>query len=151
MSYYITYSATDSLNDFIDVASKNDLIQLTDGSVSGEVNTTILDRSISAIQELIDAHLATITSVPLASAPKLIKRLHAQLVLDDLRLRRHKTRSMDQDTLYKRLIQQLTDMASGKIVIDTTPAITADDATVAVAEARTRMFTNSKLDDLMRG
>ena len=151
MSNYIAYDSDDAISDFPAVVTTSDLVSLTnDGTNSGEVNTTVLNRSIADMQEFLNGYLARITSVPLTSVPTLIKRLHARLVVDDLRLRRHKTRDMEQEALYKDLVKQLEDIASGKIVIETTPAITRTAATVS-CDSRERIMTGDELDYLMQG
>ncbi len=141
-SPYISFSA----GDFAGILTDQDLIYLTnDGSNSGEVNTVVLTSAIEAVQEVIDGKLRRVTTVPLTTAPLMIKRLEAALVADHLRLRRHKVRDMDQKALYDSLMKQLEEIASKKILLESTAV---DPAGGVVFEPGSRAVNDDSFEEV---
>lgn len=65
-----------------------DLIEFTDDDNLGSVNTTILNAAIESADELIDAYVGKVKSVPLSPVPGLIKNISVSLVVYNLDLRK---------------------------------------------------------------
>lgn len=108
------YSTLDDLKKKID---QTVLVQLTDTTASGGIDTAITDRAIREADAEIDSYAGKVYTVPLAPVPYVIVDVSAALAIAKL----HEFRSVESDiwkSAQDRALRFLKDVATGAVTLE---------------------------------
>ncbi|VAX22511.1 hypothetical protein MNBD_NITROSPINAE03-2052 [hydrothermal vent metagenome] len=142
----MAYSDLNDLKKKIDEAV---LVQLTDTTDSGVVDSAKTDRAIRDADALIDSYAGKVYKVPMSPAPDVITDISATLAIAGL----HKFRSIDSPVwseAYRRAVEFLGKVAQGAVGLEGAVAepVSADDVSSSQTfTAQERRFSR----DLLKG
>lgn len=142
----MAYSDLDDLKNKID---ETVLIQLTDTTDSGVIDSAKTGRAIRDADALIDSYAGKVYKVPMSPVPDLIVSVSATLAIFNL----HKFRSVDSPVwsgAYDRAVEFLGEVAQGAVTLEGAVAepASADDVSSAQSfTAQERRFSR----DLLKG
>jgi len=142
----MAYSVLDDLKKKIDEAV---LVQLTDTTDSGVIDSAKTDRAIRDADALIDSYAGKMYKVPMSPAPDVITDISATLAIAGL----HKFRSVDSPVwseAYGRAVEFLSKVASGAVTLEgavAEPAGADDVSSSQMFTAQERRFSR----DLLKG
>lgn len=139
-----------SLLDIQQRVSSDTLIQLTDDTGSGEIDSPKVTTAISWADEIIDGYIRGRYTLPLAQTPGLIKNLSIELAVYWLYSRRMTTEIPESITnIYKDSLKILSDIQKGSVSIGVnevqTPKASAD--YVSSTSLNQQVFSKEVLDN----
>ena len=121
-----------------------DLVQLTDDSDAGVVDSDVVTRAIADADAEIDSYIGVKHGLPLASTPAIIRRISVDIAIHNLYQRRQGPPEF-RAKKYENAIAILWKIASGDLKIGT-----SDDKNVAVpgllSSSPSRVFSRDDLD-----
>ena len=141
------YSTLDDLKKQIDEAV---LIQLTDTTSSGVVDSIKTDRAIRFADALIDSYAGKVYTVPLNPVPEFIVELSAIIAIVNL----HRFRSVDSpvwNRAYENASAALDKISKGHLTLEsvgTQPSVSGVQATSNIFETEPRRFGRDLLKDM---
>ncbi|HSA07668.1 MAG TPA: DUF1320 domain-containing protein [Candidatus Gastranaerophilales bacterium] len=139
-----------TISDLQNRVSPDTLIQLTDDTGSGEIDSPKINSAISWADEIIDGYIRGRYTLPLAQTPGLIKNLSTELAVYWLYSRRMTTEIPESITaIYKDSLKILSDIQTGRVSIGVyevqTPKASAD--YVSRTTMSNQFFTKEVLDN----
>lgn len=130
--------------DIIMAIPEADIVQLTDDSDAGVVDSDVVERAIEDADAEIDSYIGVKHELPLASTPAMIKRLSVDIAIFNLYHRRLGPPEF-RAKKYENAIKILEKISSGDLKLGT-----ADDTTVAIpgllSSSPSRVFSRDDLD-----
>ncbi|MCH7768889.1 MAG: DUF1320 domain-containing protein [Nitrospinae bacterium] len=138
---YITQS------DIEDQLSESELIQLTDDSGAGQVDSNVVARAIADADDEVNSHLQERYTVPLSPVPGLIRKLSVDVAIYNL----YSRRDLDAPVRTKRYedaTKLLKALARGEasLGVEAPPAETHDEEVQTTRKKADRVFTSKKGD-----
>lgn len=138
--------AYSTLSDLKDQLSEDELIQLTDDSGSGVIDTDKTDRAIADADSLIDGYAKTRYTVPLDPVPPFIRSLSVDIAIYNLFSRKLDVIPEQRIERHKTALKALEHISTGKITLGVdTPAESADSGPQATKTKEDRVFTKDTL------
>ncbi len=139
---YITQS------DIVDQLSESELIQLTDDSGAGQVDSNVVARAIADADDEVNSHLQERYTVPLSPVPGLVRKLSVDVAIYNL----YSRRDLDAPVRTKRYEDArrlLKALARGEssLGVEAPPAETHDEEVQTTRKKEDRVFTRKKADD----
>lgn len=111
----MSYCALDDIKLMI---PEDNLIQLTDDSGSGIVDTDVVSQAIAYADELIDGYLRGRYTLPLTSTPNLIKKLSIDIAVYHIYSRRFEVAMPEgMESRYKNALKLLEQIQKGAITL----------------------------------
>lgn len=139
------------IDDIKKLVQEATLIEITDDSLSGQINTDVVNETILYAGTLIDGYLRGRYTLPLQTVPEIIKVLATDLSIYRLYSRRFHTDMLDSiNDKYKNSIKLLEQIQKGIVSL----GIEAEDKTPEYGEYRIyttledRIFTKDLLDSM---
>jgi phage gp36-like protein len=132
-----------TIDDIKKVIPAAELIQLTDDSQTGEVDTDIVNAAIANADNLINGYLRAKYSLPLSEVPDLVKEFSVTLAKHWLYSRRWPELPDGLKDAYKNAFSMLKDINAGKLTLGIDETTT--DTTVDQAESQ--FYTNKTTAD----
>lgn len=125
------------------------LVQLTDTTDSGLVDSTVVDSAITDADALIDSMVSPVYQVPLANVPPVIRDHSATIAIYSLHLYRSVDPSVWKNA-YDDAIEFLRSVAEGRATLEGTvpePPSSANASDAASFTAEDRKFSRTKLKE----
>lgn len=138
MGVYITKA------DIIEQLPEAELIQLTDDEGTGANVDARVNAAIEDAEGEVDGYLSTRYTTPLSPAPKIIKKLSADIAIYNLYARRQGA-TEDRLRRYQNAIKFLENVSKGVVMLGADAPAPADEGTVSVRGAE-RVFTRERLE-----
>lgn len=138
------------LSDILAIVPEAKLLQLTDDSGLGAVDSDRVDQAAADASSEIDGYLAARYAVPVNPVPDLVRKLAVDLVVYNLYARRVNEVPESHKDRYKNAIRLLENIAKGVVTLGTlnppeeAPAVASSGAAFI---APTRVFSRDSLKD----
>jgi phage gp36-like protein len=107
--------AYSTLADIQKQLSSTDLVQLTDDSGAGVVDSDVVTRAIADADEMIDGYIGLRVGVPLTTVPSMVRMFSVELAIYNLYARRSDTIPDTRKTRYDNSMKLLLRIAEGKL------------------------------------
>lgn len=135
------------LADIQEQIPESDLIQLTDDSDTGAVDTTVTDRAIADADAEINGYCAERYAVPFSPVPDIVRKFSVDICIYNLFSRRQGA-GEDRRNRYNDAIRFLQNVAKGLVTLGVdSPAETTQD-TVSVSTSKSdRIFSTGRKSD----
>lgn len=132
--------------------SQTELIQLTDDTGSGEVDTSAVARAVADADAEIDSYCGSRYTVPFSPVPVMIRKLSVDIALYNLYSRRALEVAEERQKRYDNAVRFLRDLAKGLISLGAdTPAEPSDGLPQANRTKDDRIFSMGKSSDNSSG
>lgn len=135
--------------EYIDRVGEAETIRVTDESRQGVIDTTKLSDAIKDASEFADSYIQTRYTLPLSTAPEILKSIITALAREYLHRQRPTQAVTDQANLAR---SQLKDIAAGRAALPVPvgsepPQENASGLAVSSHDGRGRLFTDAALAD----
>lgn len=136
-------------NDILDQISETELIELTDDSDTGVIDTDIVDRAVDDADSEIDGYCNVRYTVPFSAenggVPNLIRKFSVDIAIYNLFARRHRV-ELDRKERYDNAVDYLKDVSKGVATLGTDAVLSdADGGPKASTNILDRIFTRGRL------
>ncbi len=132
-------------DDLLQQIPEDGLIQLTDDDRTGVVDSTKVARAIEDADAEIDGYLGKKYTVPIPSAPALVRNLSVTIAIYNLFSRRGEV-DEGRERRYKNAVKSLENIAKGLISLGEVPAPTENPGESASFGSEDRVFTRDKME-----
>lgn len=136
-------------SDLVEKISEATLIQLTDTTASGQIDSALVDSAIADAGALVDSMISPVYKVPLETVPRVIVGHAATIAIYKLHLFRSVDPGVWKDE-YVRTLAFLQSVVEGKATLEGAlpePAPADDLSKNLYFESQERKFSRSKLKD----
>lgn len=134
-----------ALSDLYAVVDQSVIIQLTDDTNAGAVNSTNASAAIKRAADLIDGYVGAVAGLPLATSPAILTALNADLAVCELYARTGVDIPKAWQAKQTRAMQILRDISTGTVALVPDQEAGAGPSVIQVS-ARTKVFSTTNLD-----